>query len=138
MSNQAVLEWQKELLFRGEMNGRELVLDGRGQEGLSPMEALMFALAGCMAIDLVHILGRMRAELHALKAEIQGERAQAEPKRFTRIQLHYIISGNNIKPSEVERAIALSREKYCSVYHSLRADLELQTTYEIQQIPPAG
>jgi putative redox protein len=101
------------------------------------MEALMFALAGCMAIDLVHILGRMRAELHSLKTEIHGERAQTEPKRFTRIGLRYLLSGNHINPSEVERAIALSREKYCSVYHSLRPDLELETSYVIEQDPHA-
>ncbi len=132
MSEQAVLEWKRDLLFTGEMDGRELVLDGKRQDGLSPMEALMFALAGCMAIDLVHILGRMRAELHSLKTEIEGERAQTEPKRFTRIRLRYILTGTGIKPSDVERAIALSREKYCSVYHSLRQDMDLVTSYVIQ------
>jgi putative redox protein len=132
MSDQAILQWQRELLFRGEMNGHELILDGKRQEGLSPMETLMFSLAGCMAIDLVHILGRMRAELHSLKTEIEGERALTEPKRFTRIHLHFVINGNNIKPSDVERAIALSREKYCSVYHSLRPDLDVVTSYEVQ------
>ena len=131
MSNQAILEWKGGLLFRGEMNGQELMLDGKRIEGLSPMEALMFALAGCMAIDLVHILGRMRAELQSLKTEVEGERAPTEPKRFTKIRLRYILSGNNIKPADVERAIALSREKYCSVFHSLRQDLELAVSYVI-------
>jgi putative redox protein len=131
MSNQAILEWKGGLLFRGEMNGQELMLDGKRIEGLSPMEALMFALAGCMAIDLVHILGRMRAELQSLQTEVEGERAPTEPKRFTKIRLRYILSGNNIKPADVERAIALSREKYCSVYHSLRQDLELAVSYVI-------
>jgi putative redox protein len=132
MSDQAILEWKGRLLFRGELNGQELMLDGNRVEGLSPMEALMFALAGCMAIDLVHILGRMRAEMQSLKTEIEAERAPTEPKRFTKIQLRYTLSGKEIKPADVERAIALSREKYCSVYHSLRPDLELVTSYVIE------
>jgi putative redox protein len=72
------------------------------------------------------------AELQSLKPEIDGERAPTEPQRFTKIHLRYILSGNNIKPTDVERAIALSREKYRSVSHSLRQDLELVTSYVIQ------
>jgi putative redox protein len=132
MSDKAVLEWKGGLLFRGDAGGSELLLDGKREAGCSPMEALMLALAGCMAIDLVHILAKMRAEPRAVRAEIDGARAGTEPKRFTHVHLHFCISGENVRDVDVERAIALSREKYCSVYHTLRTDLELETSFVIE------
>ncbi len=131
MSDKAVLEWKGELLFRGAVEGRELLLDGARKAGCSPMESLMLSLAGCMAIDVVHILGKMRAGPKSVRVEIEGERAETEPKRFTRLRLRFNIGGENITPAEIERAISLSREKYCSVYHSLRTDIEVDTSYII-------
>ncbi len=131
MSDKAALEWKGELLFRGSAEGRELMLDGSRKAGCSPMESLMLSLAGCMAIDLVHILSKMRSEPKSLRVEIEGERAATEPKRFTRLRLRFDIGGDKITPAEVERAISLSREKYCSVFHSLRNDIEVETSYII-------
>lgn len=131
MSDKARLGWEGELLFQGKINGRDLWLDGNRKSACSPMESLMLSLAGCMAIDVVHILGRMRAELKSLHVEIDGDRATTEPKHFTRLRLAFEIAGENIRPADVERAIALSRGKYCSVYHSLRPDIELDTSYII-------
>jgi putative redox protein len=133
MSEHAVLEWKSGLLFSGRVDGRELLLDGKREAGCSPMEVLMLALAGCMAIDLVVILGKMRAEVTSLRADIEGERATGEPKRFTRLALRFDISGKDVKPTEVERAISLSREKYCSVYHSLRGDLRVETSFTLTE-----
>ena len=132
MSDKAMLEWKGELLFRGEVDGRELKLDGNRKAGCSPMEALMLSLAGCMAIDVVHILGKMRAAPKSVRVHIEGERAATEPKRFTRLRLRFEVAGEKINPAEVEHALSLSREKYCSVYHSLRSDIEIDTSYTIR------
>jgi putative redox protein len=131
MSDKAELEWKGELVFRGAADGRELLLDGGRKAGCSPMESLMLSLAGCMAIDVVHILAKMRSEPKSVRVEIEGERAATEPKRFTRLRLRFNIGGEKITPAEVERALSLSREKYCSVYHSLRSDIEVDTSYII-------
>lgn len=128
MGDKAMLEWKGELLFHGGVDGRELTLDGGRKAGCSPMEALMLSLAGCMAIDVVHILGRMRAEPKSVRVQVEGERAATEPKRFTRLRLRFEVAGEKINPVEVERALSLSREKYCSVYHSLRDDIEVDTS----------
>jgi len=132
MSDKAVLEWKGDLLFHGDVDGRELVLDGNRETGCSPMESLMLSLAGCMAIDVVHILGKMRTGPKLVRVQVEGERAATEPKRFTRLRLRFEVAGEKINPADVERALSLSREKYCSVYHSLRTDIEVDTSYIIQ------
>jgi len=83
-----------------------------------------------MGVDLVQILTKGRHSLKALQAHLVGNRRGEEPKRFTAVTLHFAISGD-VPADAVERAIALSREKYCSVWHSLRKDFDLRTTYEI-------
>jgi len=95
------------------------------------METLMMALAGCMAIDIVHILGKMHGSLRAVRARIEGQRTETEPRRFTRLALHFEVEGRNLEESQVERAIALSREKYCSVWHSLDPGIERNITYQL-------
>ncbi len=115
----------------GDAGGRQVEIDGDAQAGCSPMELLTFSLAGCMAADIVHILGRMRAGLKSVDARIEGTRAETEPKRFTRLNLHFDLGGSGINAPQVERAIALSREKYCSVYHSLKSDIEINISFSI-------
>ncbi len=95
------------------------------------MELLAFGLAGCMAVDVVHILGKMRAGLAALRVSVEGTRAEVEPRRFTRIVLRMELAGKELRPSDIDLALSLSREKYCSVYHSLRTDIELDVSYSI-------
>ena len=124
------LAWEGDLRFRGRTDGVELVLDSDGREGASPMQALAFALAGCMAIDVVHILRKGRLEPLALRAELAAERAARDPKRLVRARLHFRVTGP-VPAEKVERAIALSRETYCSVWHSLRPDLEFTTSFEV-------
>lgn len=94
------------------------------------MQALAFSLAACMAMDVVHMITKGRHELRGLRADLTGNRMPDAPRRFTRIELHYTVTGT-IAPKVVERAIQLSREKYCSVWHSLRQDIELATTFTI-------
>lgn len=95
------------------------------------MDLLMEAFAACMAIDIVHILGRMRSELKSLRVRIEGTRADPHPKRFTKFILHFEIAGARINPANVAKAIKLSRETYCSVYATLRPDMDVNITYEL-------
>ena len=125
------LEWEGELRFRGKAGAVSLVLDSDAEAGPSPVQALAFALAGCMAIDVVHILTRGRLEVKALRASLRGERAGEDPRRFLRFELHFAVRGE-IPADKVERALGLSRDKYCSVWHSLRQDLALETTFDVE------
>ncbi len=94
------------------------------------MQALAFALAGCMAMDVVHVLAKGRSDLRGLRTDLTAERSPENPHRFTAVTLHFTVTGN-VPEDKVERAIALSREKYCSVWHSMRQDIDLTVTYEI-------
>jgi putative redox protein len=123
------LAWEGELRFRGGSAAAPVVLDGAGQAGPTPVEALALSLAGCMAIDLVHILKKGRTEPVALRARLHAERHATEPRRLVSARLHFVVEGQ-VPPDKVERAIALSREKYCSVWHTLRPDIDFQTTFE--------
>jgi putative redox protein len=124
------LVWEGDLRFRGRSDAVELVLDSDGREGASPVQALAFALAGCMAIDVVHILRKGRHDLRGLRAELLADRAPRDPKRLVRVALHFRVAGA-VPPETLERAIALSRETYCSVWHSLRPDLDFTTSFEV-------
>lgn len=120
------LVWDGRLTFTARAGGHEWVLDGRTEEGPSPVMALAAALAGCMAIDIVHILTKGRSTVRAFRTELTGRRADSEPRRFLSIDLRFAID-TTASADQVERAVALSREKYCSVWHSLRQDIELTT-----------
>ena len=132
------LRWDGGLKFTSELHGQATALDGKREHGSSPMELLLTSIAGCMGIDIVHILERRRAEVRSMTAQVEGVRNESHPRRFTHIRLHFDISGNNIAPMDVERAIKLSRETYCSVYASLRPDIELSITYNIADAPSPG
>ncbi len=125
----AEIEWTGGLQFTARAGNHDLIFDGERHGGSSPMEMLMISMAGCMAIDLVHILGRMRSGLKSVRARIEGVRADAHPRRFTAIVVHFEIAG--AEASQIERAIALSRDTFCSVYASLRPDIDVKITYEL-------
>jgi putative redox protein len=125
------LLWEGGLRFRGDAKGRGLLLDGDSRAGVSPVEALGFALAACMASDVVHILGRQRATLRGCRVRFTGRRAETDPRRLLAVVTHFALQGE-LEPAQVERAIALSRDKYCSVWHSLKDDIEFQTSYSIE------
>ncbi len=128
--NKATLSWERELIFLGRtQRGYEIEFDAHQQWGCSPTEALLLSLAGCMAIDVVSFLQKMRAELHSFKIEIIGERNPTPPQYYKRIEMILHISAKNITEKQIERAVALSHEKYCSVYHSLRKDIEIKVDY---------
>lgn len=124
------LVWEGDLRFRGRSGAVEIVLDSDSAAGPSPVEALTFGLAGCMAIDVVHILKKGRLPLASLRAALRAERAPRDPKRLVSVHLHFRVGGE-VPADKVERAIALSRETYCSVWHSLRPDIDFITSFEV-------
>ena len=124
------LVWEHELVLGGRSGDISMKLDSASVEGPSPMQALAFALASCMAMDVVHILKKGRHDMRGLKADLKGERAPEDPRRFISIELKYTITG--VVPNEaVERAIELSRDKYCSVWHSLNHDIDFRVTCDV-------
>jgi putative redox protein len=125
------LNWTGDLTLTGTSDKASLTLDSAGIAGPSPVQALGFALAGCMTIDVVHILTRGRHPLRALRAQLTAERSPTEPHRFVNIALHFAIEGP-VPADAVDRAIALSRDKYCSVWHSMRQDIEFTVTHDVR------
>jgi putative redox protein len=124
------LIWEHDLVLAGKSGGATMTLDSRSAAGPSPMQALAFALAGCMAMDVVHVLTKRPNNMRGLRADLTGTRAAEDPRRFTAIALHYSITGD-VPKARVERAIALSRDKYCSVWHSMRQDIEFPVTFKV-------
>ncbi|MBI3048477.1 MAG: OsmC family protein [Acidobacteria bacterium] len=126
----AELLWSDGLRFGATSGPAAVVVDGDGAAGPSPMQLAAFALAGCMTADVVSILEKGRHPLTGLRVAFSGERAPEPPRRFLRIMLHFHVSGA-VPGEAVERAIALSREKYCSVWHSMRPDIAFVTSFDI-------
>jgi len=124
------LVWLEELRFAGSSGGLEVALDSASKAGPSPMQLLGLGLAGCMAMDLVHILKKGRHDLRGLKARLTGRRADETPRRFVAIDLHFEIAGP-VPADQIERAIDLSRDRYCSVWQSMRPDIELHVTFGV-------
>jgi putative redox protein len=123
------LRWVGDLKFSGTSGAASMTLDSAGVAGPSPVQALGFALAGCMATDVAHILAKGRHPLRGLRAHLIADRAPEDPHRFVRMTLHITVEGD--VPAEAsDRAIALSREKYCSVWHSMRQDIAFTVTRE--------
>jgi putative redox protein len=125
------LTWLGDLTFAGNSDNASITLDSAGLAGPSPVQALGFALAGCMTTDVAHILTKGRHPLRALRSRLVADRAPEEPSRFVRMTLHVTVEGA-VPADAVERAIELSREKYCSVWHSMRQDIEFTTTHDIR------
>ncbi len=129
------LDWSGERL-RFEGGGTEpetpvVIVDGDGEAGPSPMLTLLLAAAGCSAADTVVILTKMRVKLCALRIEVIGTRRDEEPRRYTKMQLRYRMSGEGLDRSKAERAVDLSLEKYCSVVHSLAPDIAVERKIEL-------
>jgi putative redox protein len=130
------LVWERDLIFSGHSGGTgdapsvEMTLDSASVAGPSPVQGLAFSLAACMAMDVVHIISRGRHHLRGLRADLSAVRASEHPRRFTGVTLHFTITG--AVPSEpIQRAIDLSRDRYCSVWHSLRQDIDFDVTFTV-------
>lgn len=132
--NRATLTWDRDLIFLGRTpRGFELDFDAEAQWGCIPTESLLMSIAGCLAIDVVSFITKMKAKITKFKIDIAGERNPTPPQYYTKVDMVLTIGGENITPKKLDRAISLSQEKYCSVYHSLRKDLKVNVTYTIEQ-----
>lgn len=127
----ASLTWTRDLQFDARSGQASLTIDSSGKAGPSPVEALALALAGCMAIDVVDIVQKGRHPLKGLSASLTAQRAAEPPRRFVTVDLHFIVEGD-VPAAAIERALQLSRDKYCSVWQSLRQDIAFTTTCEVR------
>jgi OsmC-like protein. len=136
------MEWKGNLAIGGTLpSGHPLLMDasesfGGENRGPRPVELLLGALSGCTGIDILSILKRMRLEPASFRMELEGERAEEPPKRFTRIHIHYLFEGD-LPEDKVDRAIRLSMEKYCTVAHSLNAEITYDFTLNGKKGNPA-
>jgi putative redox protein len=128
-SNKLSLRWtgsDREYLGTNGM-GPEIIVDGRSAAGPSPMALLLYSLAGCMAIDVQHVLGASRVPMTGLEVDVEGERAADPPRFYTKIRMDFRVEGpEDAHQAKLDRALALSKEKYCSVLHSLRPDMDIE------------
>ena len=130
----ARIKWVQDVMFVGESgSGHSVVMDGAPDAGgrnlgFRPMEMLLLGLGGCSAFDVVLILKRSREAVTDCVVEVEAERASTDPKVFTKIQMHYTVTGHALDRKKVERAVALSTEKYCSASAILAKTAELSHT----------
>jgi putative redox protein len=120
-------------------SGHQVIMDGPPElggmnKGTRPMEMLLIGLGGCSAFDVVHMLRRMRQDLVDCRVELQADRAQQDPKVFTRIHMHFVVSGKNLAAAKVRRAVQLSAEKYCSASIMLGKTARITHDYEIVSV----
>lgn len=131
------IKWTGDVSFVGESeSGHQIAMDGAPEagghnRGARPMEVLLLGMGGCTAFDVVHILRKARQEVTDCVAYIDADRADVDPKVFTRIHVHFVVSGHDLKPAQVERAIHLSAEKYCSASIMLAKTAAITHDYEI-------
>jgi putative redox protein len=136
----ARVKWIEGVAMLGESgSGHGVVMDGPPEHGgrnlgVRPMEMLLLGLGGCTQFDVLLILRRGRAQVSDCVVELEAERAESDPKVFTRIHVHFIVSGHDLNPRQVERAIALSAEKYCSASIMLGATAKITHDFEIRDV----
>ena len=134
------VKWVEQVSFLGETeSGHVIVMDGAPEGGgrnlaPRPMETVLVGTGGCTAYDVVSILRKARQQLSDCVVEVKAERAAQDPKVFTRIHFHFIVTGHNIDAKHVERAIALSADKYCSASIMLAKTAEITHDFEIRQL----
>ncbi len=129
--------WREAASFLGKTeSGHSLLMDGPPEgggknEGPRPMETVLLGTGGCTAYDVVSILKRSRQDVTACQVRIEAERAETDPKVFTRIHLHFALSGSNLSAERIEHAIRLSAEKYCSASIMLAKTAKITHDFEI-------
>lgn len=132
------VKWLDHMSFVGESgSGHSVVMDGAPEAGgrnlgVRPMEMLLLGLGGCTAFDVVSILHKSRQAIGDCEVVIEAERAEDIPKVFTRIHVHFIVSGRDLDPNKVEKAVALSADKYCSASRMLEKSARITHDFEIR------
>lgn len=134
----ARVKWIDGMAMFGESgSGHGVIMDGPPElggrnVGVRPMEMLLLGMGGCTEFDVLLILRKSRQRVTACEVELEAERAASDPKVFTRIHAHFILTGHGLDPRQVERAIQLSAEKYCSASIMLGATATITHDYEIR------
>lgn len=133
----ARVKWVEEMTFVGESgSGHSVVMDGPpgsgGRDlGIRPMEMLLLGMGGCTAFDVMLILRKSRQQVSDCVVDIEAKRADIDPKVFTRIHVHFIVTGHKLADRQVARAVELSAEKYCSASIMLGKTATITHDYEI-------
>ena len=133
----ARVKWVQDVMFVGESgSGHAVVMDGAPEAGgrnlgVRPMELVLLGVGGCTSFDVVSILKKQRQNVIDCVAELQAERADSDPKVFTKIHIHFVVTGKALKDEQVKRAIELSADKYCSASIMLKPKVEITHDYEI-------
>lgn len=136
----ARIKWIENVSFLAQSeSGHSVLMDGApaagGQNlGPRPMEMVLMGTGGCTAFDVIAILKKSRADVVDCEVALEAERAETDPKVFTRIHMHFIVSGRKLKPDQVKRAIDLSAEKYCSASIMLGKTAEITHDFEIVEL----
>ena len=136
----ARVKWVQDAEFVAESgSGHSVVMDGPAEfggqnRGVRPMEMILLGLGGCTAFDVVHILKKARQPIADCEVELHADRAMTDPKVFTKIHIHFIIKGEGMKLNQVERAVRLSAEKYCSASIMLSKSVEITHDFEVVEV----
>ncbi|MCI0400331.1 MAG: OsmC family protein [Gammaproteobacteria bacterium] len=132
------LKWVGDAAFIGETDsGHAIIIDGPPEGGgrnlgPRPMEMVLLGMGGCTGYDVVHILKKSRQEVTECTVDLTAERAEEPPKVFTRIHVHFVVSGKGLKEAHVKRAVELSAEKYCSATIMLRKTATITHDFEVR------
>jgi len=125
------LTWQGGQRFSGTSDGGvSITMDGHEEAGPSPVQTVAFALAGCMAIDVVDVIEKGRLPVKAVTCDMSVFRAQGIPRKIVGFDLHFLVTGE-VPEDRIARAIELSREKYCSVWHTLHPAIDFKTSFNV-------
>lgn len=136
----ATIKWAGDVKFEAESgSGHTIIIDGPPDhggknQGVRPMELMLLGVGGCASFDVVHILKKSRQDVTDCVAQVEAERVDDVPAVFSKIHLHFVVKGNNLKEAHVKRAVELSAEKYCSASIMLsKGGVEISHSYEIQE-----
>ena len=133
----ATIKWTGDVGFSGTTeSGHSILMDGAPEaggrnKGSRPMEVVLIGMGGCTAFDVVHILRKSRQEITDCVAEVEAQRAETDPKVFTHIHIHFIVSGKDLDPKKIQHAIELSATKYCSASIMLAKTAKITHDFEM-------
>ena len=133
---QSKVKWCGELTFLGTSDsGHNVVMDGnQGTHAPSPMEMVLLSVASCSSVDVVSILKKARQNIQSCEVEVDAKRADSVPAVFTSIHLHFVVRGDSVAASHVERAVKLSADKYCSVSIMLGATVDVTHSFAVEAV----
>jgi putative redox protein len=130
---QANVKWVEGDTFIGKSDSGHNVVFDTGSDGAapSPMEMVLMSVGCCSSVDVVSILKKSRQDVTAARVELSSERAETAPRVFKKINLHFVVTGNDVSEKHVERGVKLSAKKYCSVALMLEASVEITHSFEV-------